>query len=208
MLAFSLSVHTDGNRLSYNKKLYGAINGVVIGFLWYRSNKILFEKLDIEKKVKTDDLTGLYNRRGFFTLASHQIELANRNKKEILLIYIDIDRLKKINDTIGHQKGDQALIEVSNILKDTFRKSDIIARMGGDEFVVFPINTAEESYEILIEHLSSNLESYNKNKNNKFKLSLSFGKASYNYCHPVAIDKLLSIADTDMYNKKRNKYKN
>lgn len=88
-----------------------------------------------------DDLTGLYNRRGFFTLAEHLLKLAKRQQEGLFMLYADLDDLKKINDTLGHQKGDWALIDTANLLKETFRESDIIARIGGDEFVVMPIET-------------------------------------------------------------------
>lgn len=184
---------------------FGALVGVIISYLWYRSKKILVEKLDIEEKAITDELTGLYNRRGFFALANHQIKLANRNKNNVLLLYIDINDLKKINDSMGHQKGDRALAEAADILKNTFRKSDIIARMGGDELVVFAIDASEDSYEKLTNHLRSNLDSFNKTKKYRFILSLSYGKAIYEYRHPETIDKLLSVADADMYTKKGKK---
>lgn len=181
---------------------FGGVSGAIISYLWYRNKKLSVEKIEVEQKATTDELTGLYNRRGFFALANHQTKLANRNKMKILLIYTDIDDLKKINDTLGHQKGDNALIETANILKKTFRKSDIIARIGGDEFVVFSIDATEDNYKKLTSHLRDNLESFNKNEKKQFNLSLSFGKAIYDYKHPISIDKLLSKADAGMYKEK------
>ena len=84
----------------------------------------------------TDELTGLYNRRRFFVLTEQCLKVAVRTKKRSLLLFIDMDDLKWINDHYGHNEGDQALIDLANILKKTFRESDIIARIGGDEFVV------------------------------------------------------------------------
>jgi len=182
---------------------FGSVSGAIVGYLWYRSKRLLIEKMKTEQEAITDELTGLYNRRGFHTLVNHQIELANRNKKSILLIYGDMDNLKNINDTMSHQKGDQALIETANILKKTFRKSDIVARIGGDEFAVFPIDAAEGNYEKVIDHLRVNLKNFNKSKD--FELSLSVGKAIYDHKNPIAIEKLLSIADKAMYKEKVNK---
>ncbi len=79
----------------------------------------------------TDELTGLYNRRGFITLAEQQLRISERTKNRILLFFADLDGMKWINDTLGHKEGDNALIEVSMVLKETFRSSDVIARMGG-----------------------------------------------------------------------------
>ena len=89
-----------------------------------------------------DDLTGLYNRRGFFALAEQGLKTAQRMGTEMLLIYGDLDNLKEINDTFGHKEGDQALMDISQILKETFRESDIIARIGGDEFVMLAMNSS------------------------------------------------------------------
>ena len=107
-----------------------------------------------EEALKTlsikDDLTGLYNRRGFFALAEQGLKTAQRMGTEMLLIYGDLDNLKEINDTFGHKEGDQALMDISQILKETFRESDIIARIGGDEFVMLAMNSFETSAEKLI----------------------------------------------------------
>lgn len=186
---------------------FGAIVGVIVGYLWYRSNRILFEKTKVEETAITDELTGLYNRRGFFFLSKPQMELAIRNNKKLLLVYIDIDNLKNINDRLGHESGDRALIEAANILKSTFRKSDIIARIGGDEFVIFPVDSGEDSYSKLIDHIKAALDNFN-NSQDSFLLSFSFGKAVYDPHDPASIDILLSRADTKMYKEKKAKNNN
>ncbi len=89
----------------------------------------------------TDDLTGLLNRRGLFALAEHQLKIAKRNKKGIYILYADLDDLKEINDVHGHIEGDQALVEIANILRKNYREADISARVGGDEFVVLSART-------------------------------------------------------------------
>src|SRR5215510_9093069 len=91
----------------------------------------------------TDDLTGLYNRRGFFTLAEQHLKSARRARRQASLIYIDMDGLKTLNDTHGHEEGSNALREIANILRNTFRSSDIIARIGGNEFVIFETYNGE-----------------------------------------------------------------
>lgn len=183
---------------------FGSISGALVGYFWYRSKMHLIARMKMEEKAITDELTGLYNRRGFFALANHQIRLANRSKKNVLLIYTDMDNLKNINDTVSHQKGDKAIIETANILKNTFRKSDIIARIGGDEFVIFPIDAEEDNYEEIISHLRTNIKIFNKD-NKDFKLSLSAGKAVYDHKNPISTGELLSIADKEMYKEKEDK---
>ncbi len=152
-----------------------------------------------------DDLTGLYNRRGFFTLAGQQIKIAERTKKDMLLFFVDLDKMKDINDTYGHKEGDKALQEVSAILKEVFRESDIIGRIGGDEFAILALDTADESQEVLTMRLHNTLAAYNGLDGRRYRLSLSIGTASYDSETPSTIDELMSRADTLMYEEKRGK---
>jgi diguanylate cyclase (GGDEF)-like protein len=150
-----------------------------------------------------DDLTGLYNRRGFFTLSEQQWKLADRKKKKLVLIYCDLDNLKEINDNQGHRKGDQALITVAEVLKSTFRDSDIIARMGGDEFAVLGIE-AETNGEKMIYRMEEKLEIYSASQDFYRPLSLSSGYAHYDPEQPNSIEDVLGEADTRMYERKDN----
>ena len=154
----------------------------------------------------TDELTDLYNRRRFFVLAEQYLKLAIRSKKRLLLFYLDMDDLKSINDRFGHNDGDQALIALGSILKKTFRESDIIARIGGDEFVVL-LESTDENDEILITRLHENIKNYNAEVSQDYKLSVSVGVADFNPEHPVSIDELLSKADALMYAQKRKRRK-
>jgi diguanylate cyclase (GGDEF)-like protein/PAS domain S-box-containing protein len=152
-----------------------------------------------------DELTGLYNRRGFFTLVEQELKIANRLKKEMLLLYLDVDDLKLINDTFGHHAGDIALIDISSILKETFRESDIIARIGGDEFTVLAIQTDGTNTKILHTRLQDNIKSYNANGKRRFRISISMGVVSYYPESPRPIHVLLKEADTLMYEQKQKK---
>lgn len=152
-----------------------------------------------------DELTGLYNRRGFFTLAEHLLKTAKRQQAGLLMLYCDLDGLKGINDVLGHQKGDRALIDTANILKETFRGSDIIARIGGDEFVVIPIETTGDNLEIVINRLQTAVEMDNAKSKREYKLSISIGTAYFDPLSPCTIDELLSQADRLMYEQKRSK---
>ncbi len=158
---------------------------------------------ELRNQALVDELTGLCNRRGFMFLAQQQLKLANRNKTGMLLLFADVNNLKWINDTLGHQKGDLALIETANILKETFREPDIIARMGGDEFGVLAIGSRRDSAEMLISRLQKNLDSHNAKGKRRYKLSLSMGIARYDPECPCSIDELLARADTLMYEQKR-----
>ena len=152
-----------------------------------------------------DDLTGLFNRRGFFTIASEFLKLADRKKTRMFLLFLDVDNLKKINDTLGHYRGDQALVEIANILRTTFRSSDIIGRMGGDEFAVFPLETSKDCIPGIEDRLRKNIAGFNENKKNLFELSVSIGVSFYDPIHPSSIDELLVRADKVMYEEKSRK---
>ncbi|MCU0820945.1 MAG: diguanylate cyclase [Spirochaetes bacterium] len=154
-----------------------------------------------------DDLTGLYNRRGFFSLAQKQLETAKRLKKRIFIIFIDMDNMKWINDTLGHREGDRALIEAAKILKTTYREADVIARMGGDEFAIVAMEYGDRSDSGIYLRLINNLEIYNNEAGREYKLSMSFGMTHYDHDSNSTVDELLSRADTLMYeNKKRKRY--
>ncbi len=154
----------------------------------------------------TDELTGLSNRRRFFVLAEQCLKVAIRAKKRSLLLYIDMDDLKWINDHRGHNEGDQALIALGRVLKKTFRESDIIARIGGDEFAVL-LESTDENDDILIARLNENIKDYNVQLSRNYKLSVSVGAADFDPEDPISIDELLSKADALMYAQKRKRTK-
>jgi diguanylate cyclase (GGDEF)-like protein/PAS domain S-box-containing protein len=152
-----------------------------------------------------DDLTGLYNRRGFTTLAEQHIKMANRGTKGFFMLYADLDNLKMINDKFGHQEGNYALIKIANILTDIYRESDIVARLGGDEFVVLPVVCDGGNIDNIISRLQDKINSFNAQSNRVYKLSLSVGTSYFDPENPYSLDKLLSNADEAMYEQKKNK---
>ncbi|MEO0205810.1 MAG: sensor domain-containing diguanylate cyclase, partial [candidate division WOR-3 bacterium] len=155
----------------------------------------------------TDELTGLYNRRGFLTLTEHQSKIADRTGKPMFLLFVDMDNLKDINDEYGHPMGDQALIQTSKILKKTFRGSDIIARIGGDEFVILTLEMQRTKGEIFYRRLQRSLDIFNESAKLPFKIGLSSGWAYYNPKKPRTITQLLKQADRMMYMHKQKKKK-
>jgi diguanylate cyclase (GGDEF)-like protein/PAS domain S-box-containing protein len=153
----------------------------------------------------TDELTGIYNRRGFITLSEQQLKIAERTKKDILLFFFNLDKLKLINDTLSHQEGDNALIDVASILKGIFRESDIVGRIGGDEFATLAIDTADGTRDILMHRLNNTLDNYNKSEARNYQLSLSTGIAHYNPETLSNLDELMAYADKLMYEDKKKK---
>jgi len=152
-----------------------------------------------------DELTGLYNRRGFLTLAQQQLKQARRGHRELVLLFVDMDDFKEINDTFGHHEGDAALVRASEILKHTFRDSDIIARLGGDEFVVLATDTGKSGSEIIIQRLREELRVRNDRDGYPYRLSFSVGAARFDPEAPPTIEELLAAADAMLYAQKRHK---
>jgi diguanylate cyclase (GGDEF)-like protein/PAS domain S-box-containing protein len=151
-----------------------------------------------------DELTGLYNRRGFLAVTAQHLAAIRRNKKVPVILYADLDGLKKINDSLGHHAGDAAIIQTAEILKDTFRTSDIVARLGGDEFVVLAAIDKDESAESLIERLQVRFELYNEQSNAPYKLSISVGVVHFDVDED-SIEEVTARADRNMYEDKRRK---
>lgn len=171
----------------------------------FNTQKLSESKL--KKLSETDELTGLLNRRGFFKNASKCHNWAKLSYKSGILFYIDIDDLKKINDTYGHSEGDLAIMATSNILKKTFSKEDIIGRMGGDEFTILCFNkpsTFIQTTEIYIQALC---EAYNKEANTPYKLSMSLGILPFSTSTNDSLETLLSSADHLLYKAKKKKNK-
>ncbi len=154
---------------------------------------------EIRNLSLTDELTGLYNRRGFTVLAEHEMNLAHREKRSMLLVFGDIDDLKKINDTLGHAEGDMALKEISTLLKNSFREADILARYGGDEFVVLAVDSSMESSDALTKRILGALEADNQMPDRSYQLSLSIGVACYEPKTPCMMSELIAQADAQMY---------
>ncbi len=175
-----------------------ALNGIIKIFNW-ESRRIL------EEALVTDELTGIYNRRGFLTVAEQHLKMARRLKKGTLLLSADLDNMKIINDTLGHKEGDLALINIANILKNSFRESDVIGRIGGDEFVVFQIENNESTPKILTERLQKNLELHNEKKDSNHKLSISIGLVRYGSDCTYSLDEMMTDADKLMYEQKMQK---
>lgn len=150
-----------------------------------------------------DELTGLYNRRGFLTFAQQHLKLAARMHTCMLLLFGDVNGLKSINDTYGHAIGDQALVRLAGIMKSTFRESDIIARIGGDEFVILAIESDEANSSTLTERLQAKITEENNRGIAPYHLSLSIGVARYDPDRPCGIEPLLARADQLMYEQKK-----
>jgi two-component system, cell cycle response regulator len=151
-----------------------------------------------------DDLTGLHNRRAFWTLAAQELRVAVRNDQSFLMFFADIDGLKKINDAQGHQEGDLAIIRTARALQQTFRTSDIIARLGGDEFAVMALEASSQQDEsAILGRLAAHLRALHGDEA-RYDLRLSVGSARYDPRNPAPLSELMDRADRSMYKEKRS----
>jgi diguanylate cyclase (GGDEF)-like protein len=152
----------------------------------------------------TDELTGLYNRRGFMALAERQLKLGRRSGRGMLLFMMDLDRLKQINDSFGHFEGDRALKYTAHALEETFRNSDVVARLGGDEFAVLAIEATGHSEATIKTRLFECLKAINPDQS-RYELSLSLGVARFDPSTCTSIGELMVKADQAMYEQKRRR---
>jgi two-component system cell cycle response regulator len=173
-----------------------------------RSLRYSIERHRLQKTLQNlsliDDLTGLHNRRGFLALAEQHLRMIHR-KGAAMLVYLDLDDLKGINDTYGHLEGNRALIVTANVLRACFRQSDILARLGGDEFCVLMTDAGQDSAQQVRKRLQQRVDFINALSSSRFRLSLSVGIAEVSAVHQPPLEELLRIADTHMYEEKRNK---
>jgi diguanylate cyclase (GGDEF)-like protein len=175
-----------------------------------RANQYLRDRERVLEELRTlslsDELTGLYNRRGFFILAEQQIKIATRTRRGMLLVSADLDGLKKINDGFGHHEGDRAIVDAGQILRQSFRESDIISRIGGDEFVILITEKPEINAEVLFGRLRKNLEAHNRRVQRPYPFSISMGVATFDPQNPNDLNSLMIAADKSMYeNKKKHR---
>ena len=153
--------------------------------LLVRSIRYALERFQLQQELfsmsLTDELTTLYNRRGFFVLAEQQLKQAKRFKRPMSLLFVDVDRLKSINDAYGHREGDRILIQAANVLKTTFRVSDIIARMGGDEFAILLVEGVPMSVSQITARLQKKINDLKNPENSHAQLSLSVGISCFDF---------------------------
>lgn len=177
--------------------------GTVVTLNDITKRKHVEEQLRVQLLI--DELTGLHNRRGFLVMAEQHVKMARRLRKGMIMIAVDMDGLKTINDRYGHQEGDAAIAETALILKQCFRESDIIGRMGGDEFAVLLIEGADiPSEQVLADRVHTHLRVRNENKGRDYQLSFSTGIFHCAAECTKSLDELLAQADALMYQQKQN----
>ena len=147
----------------------------------------------------TDELTGLHNRRGFTALAEQQLKLARRSHTPLCIAFVDLDGMKAINDRFGHAVGDDALKDTADLLRTSFRDADVLARIGGDEFVVLAIGADEKTMQRLQERLFAAVAKTNREPQQPYALSLSLGVVACDVESGATLDQMIEQADQRMY---------
>ncbi|MFL6601690.1 MAG: diguanylate cyclase [Steroidobacteraceae bacterium] len=159
----------------------------------------------LQSESLTDELTKLHNRRGFMSLAGSHIKSAEHTQQPFALVFIDLDGMKDVNDTLGHVEGDRALVETASLLSRCVRQTDIVARFGGDEFVLL-LTTAEKNWEDSIRHrLQQQLDASNAQPGRRYHLSFSVGVVTAEPDSWFSLEDLVAEADAMMYRHKQKK---
>ena len=153
----------------------------------------------------SDHLTGLLNRRGFFTFGLQQMKIAKRLKADNYLVFLDIDNLKEVNDAYGHAVGDLLLQGVASILRSTLRESDVIGRIGGDEFAVLAMRSKGLGEKSLMARIEEGVADFRVKGYARLRLSVSMGLVAIDPQKYQQLDDFLAHADFLMYQQKRQK---
>lgn len=147
----------------------------------------------------TDDLTRISNRRGFLQLAQYGLSFCLRNNQPASLAFIDLDGFKPINDTYGHAEGDLALAAFAEVMRASFRSTDLFARLGGDEFVVLLTGAKEDVAQTVLNKFGGLLDEYNQRAQRGYRLRFSCGVVEFNPSAPLSLEQLLAAGDAKMY---------
>jgi len=163
------------------------------------------EELRLRKASLTDDLTRLHNRRGFMALAEQQLRVARRHGKDAVVMYVDMNGFKELNDSYGHAVGDKALKEVARLLRNTVRDCDVVARLGGDEFTVLALDADGMGARVIQKRIEEQLTLLNASGVLPTTIGITIGHTRVRPSDPASICELLQRADQLLYARKRRR---
>jgi diguanylate cyclase (GGDEF)-like protein len=169
------------------------------------ATRLIQQEQELRELALVDHLTSLPNRRAFQQLAEHELELAKRHGSATALLFVDADGLKDVNDRCGHAVGDAMLREVAEVLREEVRNADLVARIGGDEFVVMLSRDSAMDRADVVERLEATIARRNSEPDRPYVLDFSIGVALFDPSDPIGVDELITRADADMYQVKRAK---
>lgn len=185
------------------------VKGQVDGRVLRRTLRLARERNEMRQQLRdrstTDELTGLLNRRGFLETGETQLRLAARNGTTCLLFFMDLDGLKAINDTHGHAEGNRAIREAARVLEGTFRRTDVLARLSGDEFAGLALSASPEDWPHLLRRMHEARDRLNTEPDRAYRLDFSVGMLPCQPSNATALEDLLQQADGLMYEEKRKK---
>ncbi len=169
--------------------------------------KEAFKRIELENKLRKmaiiDNLTGCYNRHYLNHIIEREIKQSRRYKNNIAVMMVDVNDLKMVNDTYGHNIGDFVIRKVADIILSSIRESDVAIRYGGDEFLIIMPRTGKEA-EILKNRLENNVNEWNLNNSHlPFPISIAIGYAYWEPSSGASINDVISIADKKMYENKK-----
>jgi diguanylate cyclase (GGDEF)-like protein len=178
------------------------VKGRVTGDILERSIRYARERHRLLDEIRSlsliDELTGLSNRRAFFTLADERLQLLGRRGALCLLVFADVDGLKWINDELGHEAGDRLLLEAARVLRSSFRRTDLVARLGGDEFVILADEASAADIDLVLDRIERSVEERNAGTGEEFRLSISAGAVCFKAVPSVNLQELVAEADQRM----------
>ncbi len=200
----TLKKPTKSSRLPHTGKLQREHLQLLADKLYQKVSELEDANDRLHNLSLSDELTGLNNRRGFMILATALLKFARRaGQPPLCLLYIDLDSLKSINDALGHAAGDKIITHFARILTETFRDSDVIGRMGGDEFVVLTAAANETDLDGTRTLLQTNVDEHNRQTTPGFALSYSLGVIQVDLTSSITMEELLAQADAAMYKHKQ-----
>jgi len=185
------------------------VKGQVDGRGLRRTLRLALERNQMRQRLHdrstTDELTGLYNRRGFLEFGGAQLRLASRHGTTALLFFMDLDGLKVINDTYGHAEGNRAIMEASRVLENTFRRTDVLARLSGDEFAGLVLDASATDWPDVRKRMNDTRDRFNAQPDRSYRLDFSVGMLVCPPSDTASLEDLLQQADAAMYEEKRGK---
>lgn len=224
MIIFMLIVATSNikmNGIEVGLKFYilpiflGILFGSIITSLSMKRTKYLEERIkektkklehyaaELEHLASMDDMTNIYNRRMGLKMLRNHFNLSKRHKNSLSVCFVDIDGLKSVNDSFGHAKGDKLIRDISEMLRASIRESDIVSRMGGDEFLIIFSECGAGGARKAMRRLTEKIRVYNEDSQKSYRASVSFGISEFSGCEDKTMEDLLVEADNKMYDMKK-----
>lgn len=164
----------------------------------------------VEQEIKSiqlatlDELTLISNRRGFLTLVEHSLKMCRRNKVAVAFLLFDLNKFKVINDKYGHHEGDLVLTTFAQIMLDSFRDSDVIGRLGRDEFVAMLADSDTEKTDKILDRFAVAIDEANGTMNKPYKIEYSVGIEHFKHDTDKTIEEMIQVADAAMYKHKKS----